>query len=45
MFDMVVVLNPIFNMISLKNPKMPLKQTLDLAHIISCKEISLITSD
>lgn len=45
MFDMVVVLNPTLSMISLKNLKIPLKQTLDLAHRISCKEISSITSE
>lgn len=45
MFDMVVVLNPTFSMISLKNLKIPLKPTLDLAHRISCQEISSITSE
>lgn len=45
MFDMVVVLNPTFSVISLKNPKLPLKQTLDLAYRISRKEISSITSE
>lgn len=45
MFDMVEFLNPTFSMISLKNPKVPLKKILDLAYRISCKEISSIMSN